>query len=317
MPMITGTRIAQRAAEIEPYIRHTPLVEAPALAEGTALRLKLENYQVTGAFKARGAVSKLVAMTDVQRQNGVISASTGNHGAAVAYAAKQFGVNAKVYVPKNADPGKVKTIINWGAEVCMYGNDCVETEQHARMMAIAERKTFVSPYNDPDVLMGQGSIAIELLKDCPDLDAVFVSMGGGGLISGIGAALQGLKPEVSIIGISPIQSPALHECINAGKVIDVPCYETWSDATAGGVEPGSITVDIASQVVDRSVLVEESEIKKAMIDLIDSQKMLVEGAAGLALAGFRQVAEEFKGRNVAVVICGGNIGLEKLRKALL
>ena len=314
--MITGSKIAQRSAEIAPYIRHTPLISAPALADGVDLYLKLENFQVTGAFKARGAVSKIIAMRETELKKGVVSASTGNHGAAVAYAAKQFGIKAKIFVPNNADPGKVATILNWGAEVERFGQDCVETEQHARVVAQNNGQVFISPYNDVDVLMGQGSIAVELLTDCPDLDAVIISMGGGGLISGIGAALQGMKPEVSVIGVSPVQSPALHECMKIGKVVNVPCFETWSDATAGGVEPGSITVDIASQVVDRSLLVQEEDIKSALVDLISTQKMLVEGAAAMALAGFRQIAMDYQGKKVAVVICGGNIGIDKLRKAL-
>jgi threonine dehydratase len=278
--------------------------------------LKLENHQVTGSFKARGAVSKLLSLGREERSRGIVSASTGNHGAAVAYAGSRLGVETRVYVPEHADPGKVSVIRNYGAEVSHHGNDCVESEVFARGVAESSGKAYVSPYNDIDIVIGQGTIAVELLEQLPELDAVFVALGGGGMISGIGSYLKTVNPKIEVIACSPRQSPAMHECMVAGKCLDVPCHDTLSDATAGGVEDGSITVELCCKVVDRSILVEEEEIHQAMIEIISGHRMLIEGAAGTAVAGFRKVQREYADRNVAIVVCGANIGLEKLRKVL-
>ncbi len=313
--MISADRIAKRSGEIAEHIRRTPLQPSAAFG-GETVYLKLENWQVTGSFKARGAVSKLMSLSEAEFSKGVISASTGNHGAAVAYAAKTLGTKALIYVPENADPGKVSVIESYGAQVQFHGSDCVESEVHARSEAEKNGMPYVSPYNDEEVLKGQGSIAVELLEQLPDVDAVFVALGGGGMIGGVGAYLKEARPETEIIACSPEQSPAMHLCMKAGKVLDVPCHPTLSDATAGGVEEGSVTLEVCSQVVDRSILVSEEEIHAAMLKTIASCRMLVEGAAGTAVAGYLKVQKEYVGKKVAIVICGANIGLEKLKRVL-
>ena len=304
-------------ARISPYIRETPVERAPGLEEGGAeVFLKLDNLQVTGSFKARGAVNKLLSLSVEERQKGVLAASSGNHGAAVAYAARTLGVTASVCVPNYASPTKIAAIRAYGAEVSLVGDDCVETERHARKVAASEGLAYVSPYNDIDVVRGQGTLAVELARQIPKLDAVFVACGGGGLIGGVGAYLKALNPEVQVIACSPERSPALHACLQAGLCVDVACEATLSDATAGGVEAGALTVPLCLEVVDRSLLVSEEAIVEGMRYLLGTHHTMVEGAAAVVVAGWRQVASEFHGRRVALVLCGANVSLEVLKSVL-
>jgi len=308
-----------RARElIRPYVRRTPVERAPGLEQGGAeVYLKLDNQQVTGSFKARGAVHKLLSLSEAERSRGVIAASSGNHGAAVAYAAKMLGCSASVCVPTYASETKIAAIRSYGAEVTQVGDDCVLTEVHARALAERERRAYISPYNDLDVIRGQGTLGAELAEQIADLDAVFVAVGGGGLIGGVGAYLKGLNPDIKIVACSPERSPALHACLEAGGHVDVPCHSTLSDATAGGVETGAVTVPLCVEVIDRSLLVEEAAIEEGMRYLIGVHHTLVEGAAGVVVAGWRQVAHEFLGRRVALVICGANISLDALGQLLV
>ena len=194
----------------------------------------------------------------------------------------------------------------------LFGDDCVQTEARARARAEETGRIYISPYNDETVMAGQGTVGVELHRALETLDAVFVSLGGGGLIGGMGSYLKQALDGVEIVAVSPEQSPAMHECLEAGKIIDVPCYDTLSDGTAGGVEPGAITFDVCREVVDRSLLVSEDAIAKSMKMFMEKHRMMIEGAAGVALAGFQQVAEDYAGKRVAIIICGANISLEKL-----
>jgi len=299
---------------ISPHVRHTPVEPAPDL--GPSVWLKCENLQVTGSFKVRGGTNALLKMTTEQRARGVVTASSGNHGLGLARAANQLGIPATVYVPNHADDSKVRTIQNLGVNVERVGDDCVETEAYARIMATGKGQTYVSPYNDADIIAGQGTIAHELLAQLEDLDAVFVAIGGGGLISGIGAYLKAIDPTIEVIGCSPAASPAMHACLEAGRIFDVSCRDTLSDATAGGVEAGAITFDICREVVDRSLLVGEADIAAAIRDIIGTHHMLIEGAAGVAIAGYRQVAAEYADKTTAIILCGANIGVPTLQRVL-
>ena len=184
------------------------------------------------------------------------------------------------------------------------------------MKAEHHHRTYISPYNDLTIIAGQGSIGHELLQQVPDLGAVFIAIGGGGLISGIGSYLKSVRPEIQIIGCSPAASPAMHACLKAGKIIDVPCHNTLSDATAGGVEPGAITFEHCQEVVDRSLLVGEADIAAAVRDVVGTHHMLIEGAAGVAIAGYRQVAEDYADIPTAIVLCGANISSSALQQIL-
>ncbi len=312
--MIAPADIEAATDRIRALVRHTPVEEAPDLGPG--VWLKCENHQVTGSFKIRGATNALLSLQAERRARGVVTASSGNHGLGVARAARQLGVPATVFVPTTADESKVIAIRSQGATIDRVGDDCVDTEAYARMLAEKTDRAFISPYNDPTIVAGPGTIGPALLQQIPNLDAVFVAIGGGGLISGIGSYLKARAPGVEIIGCSPAASPAMHRCMEAGRIIDVPCRPTLSGATAGGVEPGSITFDLCREVIDHSVLVGEAEIARAMRDIIGTHHMLIEGAAGVAVAGFQKLADSYRDKTVAIVLCGANVSTSTLVKVL-
>lgn len=316
--MPTKNDILSAHAAISGELRETPLqrsAQLESLSESEVF-LKLENYQVTGSFKARGGLNKLSALNPKQRERGIIAASSGNHGAACAFGANRIGCPVTVCVPTCASPSKIELIESYGAAVKYHGDDCLETEVYARALAEEDGLTYVSPYNDPHIVAGQGTVAVELMEQAEALDAVFVSVGGGGLIAGMGSYLKAVSPDTEVIACSPAASPAMHACIEAGRIIDVPCSETLSDATAGGVEPGAITFEICRKVIDRSILVSETEIHSAMRDFIAGHRMLVEGSAGVALAAFLKTRDDYKGKRIGIIICGANISIEKLKEVL-
>ena len=307
-------QVERAVRRVSPRVRRTPVEPSPLL--GPSVFLKCENFQVTGSFKVRGATNAMLVMSESERAQGVVTASSGNHGLGVATAAKQLGIPATVFVPTGADDSKVAAIQALGVTVERVGDDCVDTEAYAQMIAEHHKKTYISPYNNASVMAGQGTIGHELLEQIPDLGAVFVAIGGGGLISGIGGYLKARDPNIQIIGCSPAASPAMHACLEAGRIIDVPCRDTLSDATAGGVEPGAITFETCQQVVDRSILVGEADIAAAVRDIVETHHMLIEGAAGVAVAGYRAVASEFQGINTAIVLCGANISKRALLQVI-
>ena len=284
-------------------------------ATGAEVRLKLENVQHTGSFKFRGACNALLAMPAAQAARGIVTASSGNHGLGVAAAAAGLGVRAIVYVPLATAPAKQAAIRAAGAEVRPFGDDCVFTELEARRVAAATGQTYVSPYNDPVVIAGQGTIAVELLAQWPAVEVVYVALGGGGLISGMAAYGKAVRPELEFVACSPAASPAMAECVRAGAIVDVPCYETLSDSTAGGVEPGAITFPLCQQLVDRYLEVDEAAIAAALVGCLEHQHLLVEGAAAVAVAAC--LADPLRrGRRAAIVVCGGNLPLARLRAVL-
>lgn len=310
-------RVEEAHARIRGTVRETPAVEAPELAPGFTGRLvfKLEHLQRTGSFKIRGAANRIARLTPTEAAAGVVTSSTGNHGLGVAVAAREAGVRAEVRVSTHVGPERLRALREAGAEVVVDGADALEAELAARAAAEAAGAVYVSPYNDPDVVAGQGTIAPELARQVPDLDAVFVAVGGGGLVGGIGAWLAERMPRVEVVGCWPENAPALHECIRRGRVVEVAERPTLSESTAGGIEPGSLTLDLAARVIRRHVLVSEGEILEAMRRLRDARGWEVEGAAGVAFAAFLRAREEMEGRTVAVVLCGGNLS-PRVRDAL-
>lgn len=302
-------RIEQTHARIEPLIRRTEVTHAPEIAPDFAgkLAFKLEQRQRTGSFKLRGAASRILALSGGESAAGVTTSSMGNHGMAVAWAGREAGVPVEVFVSPHVSPDRLERMHELGAESRVVGTSVLDAEIAARAAAADSGKVYVSPYNDPWVVAGQGTVGVELLEDLPDLDAVFIAVGGGGLISGIGAYLQERVPEVEIVGCWPEHAPALHECLRQGRIVEVPERPTLSESTAGGVEDGSITFDLARRVIDRSVLVPEEEILAAMRLARDRRGWWIEGAAGVALAAFLRHRRDYDGREVAVVLCGGNL----------
>lgn len=300
---------------IREHIRETPLDHSIALSELTKCNLffKCENLQYTNSFKVRGALNKLLNLTSAQLAQGVVAASSGNHGAAVAFGLNKINANGIIFVPENASPAKIDNIRNYTKNLRFYGTDCAHTEMYAREYAKQHNMIYLSPYNDQQTIGGQGTIGYELMNQLDDIDVVFVAVGGGGLISGIAGYLKAVKPSIKVIGCLPKNSPVLMECVKAGRVIEMETLPTLSDATAGGVESGSITLDICREMVDDYILVSEEEIKVAMIHLIKMQHLLVEGASGVALAALLKKSDEFCGKNVVVLLSGANVSLETLK----
>jgi threonine dehydratase len=281
-------------------------------AAGCEAWLKLEHLQHTGSFKFRGAANKIGLLTGNQE---VVTASNGNHGLGVAAAAEARGIAAEVFVSSHVSRAKAARIQARGARIRYAGDDPLTAEVAARRAAEETGRIYISPYNDLDVAAGQGTIAVELLRQAPDLDAVFVAVGGGGLIGGIGSYLKAVSPRTEVVGCWPENSPVMKACLDAGKIVDVPELPTLSESTAGGLEEGSVTFELCRQAIDRSVLVTEEEILRAMRFVLETEHWVIEGAAGVAMAAYLKEAERYRGKKAAVVICGRNLSeavLEKL-----
>jgi threonine dehydratase len=273
--------------------------------------LKLENLQETGAFKLRGATYKLLSLSGEQAARGVVAASNGNHALAVASIGLKLGIPVEVFVSEHVDPTRRKKIESLQARVNAVKGDSLLAEQTARREAEQSGRTYVSPYNDRDVVTGQGTVAVEILRQLSQagadrLDAVFVAVGGGGLIGGIGLHLKSVSSGTEVVGCWPENSPVLYECLCAGRIIDVPEKPTLSVSTAGGMEADSVTLEIARKVIDRSVMVTEEEILDAARRIHREEGQIIEGAAAVAVAAFLKSAQDYRGKTVAIVICGGN-----------
>jgi len=311
-------RIGAADRRIRPHARETPLLWSPALSDraGTRIFLKLENLQHTGSFKLRGALNRMLTLSDGERARGIVTASTGNHGAACAYAGQMSGVAPTVFVPTGAAPSKVARIERLGGQVRYHGVDSGETEREARRQAELGGQYFLSPYNDEEVMAGQGTVATELLRQLPDIGAVVVAVGGGGLIGGIATLLKESRPDTVVIGASPRNSAVMAASVDAGRILDLPSEPTLSDGTAGGVEADTVTFEPCRRYVDRYDLVREDEIRDAMRLVYEAEGLIVEGAAGVAVASALRLAPELAGRDVVVVVCGGNIGRAVWSEAL-
>ena len=305
----------EAAGRISPHVRHTPVEYSHALSEvsGAEVYLKLENLQATGSFKLRGATNALLSIGT--GATGVVAASSGNHGMAVAHAARVAGLYPLIFVPEGAAPSKVEAIEALGAEIRRVEGDPVLAETTARTHADETGLPYLSPYNDPRVVAGQGTIGVELASDLDRVDVLFASVGGGGLISGAGGYLKGAR-STRVVACSPVNSAVMHESLRAGRVLDLPSLPTLSDGTAGGVEPGAITFDLCREIVDDSLTVSEDEIRVAMRLIIGRHHTLIEGSAAVAVAAFLQTADRWAGKQVAIVLCGANVGIGVLKKVL-
>lgn len=300
-------------ARIRPYVRQTPLERAFDLSDAAQVFLKLENLQATGSFKLRGALNKLLTLDEAERRRGLVTASTGNHGLAVAHALETLGLRGSIYLPETASPQKVAMLRRYDVDLTFHGHDGVEAEREARRVSEAEGRVYVSPYNDPRVVAGQGTIGVEVLRELAGVECVMASVGGGGLIAGLGGYLKTVRKNVEIIGCLPRHSPVMYESIRAGRVVETPVQPTLSDGTAGGIEADAITFDLCRQVVDDWVLVEEDAIRQAMRLVFEQHRLVVEGSAGVTVAAFLQRQDRLRGKTVALILCGGNIDVDTFR----
>mgnify|MGYP001160847976 FL=1 len=304
--------------QISPFIRRTPFIYSKAFSKelDCEVYFKLENLQVTGSFKARGAVNKLLSLSSDQKRSGVISASTGNHGAAVAYGSEKLHISATIYVPENASDTKLENMKLYGANIKSYGSDCIDSEKKAREESLATMREYISPYNDVSVIAGQGTIGLEIDEQSGGLDSLIVSVGGGGLVSGVASYLKKKMKGISIIGCSPKNSAVMIQSMEAGKILDIESKPTLSDGTAGGVEIDSVTFGLCSSLIDQTVILDEGEIKDSLLKYMRYEHQLIEGAAGTAVAALVKLRKSIRGQRVGVIICGGNISLETLKDIL-
>jgi len=310
-------------SRIRRYVRETWLEPSPALGAegGCRVALKMENLQVTSSFKARGAFNKLLTLSDEERARGIVTASTGNHGNATAHALALLGIKGEIFLPASASPAKIEGLRSRGADLRLIDDDPGRVETVARTEAERSGRVFISPYNDPQVIGGQGTIAPELLRQVAalgwgTLDAVFVPVGGGGLIAGIAGYLKAAAPRVRVVGCSPAASPIMAESVQAGHLVDIPWQSSLSDATVGSIEPGSITFPLCATCVDEWVSVSEDEIAAALRLVIERHLVLVEGAAALAVAGFLATKRRWGGQTVALVLSGARIPSATLAEVL-
>jgi len=294
---------------IAQYVVRTPCRPAEALAEtiGGEVFLKLENLQDSGSFKLRGVINKVLSLSESESQKLLVAASTGNHGAAFAHAIGLFDLRGKLFMPKTSASVKIENMRSTGVPFELVGEDCVEAEAHASAFSRDNGFVWISPYNDPEVVNGQGTVAVELMEQLQAVDTVVVPVGGGGLISGIAGYLKAVDPSIEVIGCQPVNSCVMYESIKAGEIVNIESLPTISDGTAGGIEPGSITFDLCSRYVDDFILLEEDEIIAAMRFLHEEEGLTVEGAAALPAAAILKEASRFAGRRTALIVSGGRV----------
>jgi threonine dehydratase len=317
-------RIAEAADRLSGHVTRTPLVVAAPLSErtGANIAIKAEHRQRTGSFKLRGATNKVMALPEAEAAAGIVTASSGNHGIGVATAAAARGIPCTVYLPTGAAGPKVAAIKRLGAEVVTVDDtDAIEAERQARAAADGGPTTYVSPYNDLDVVAGQGTIGLEILADLDQIgwdgvDAVVASVGGGGLLSGIAGWVSQHSPDTVIVGASPANDPAMAASVAEGRIIEPPADPTFSDGTAGAVEAGAVTFPLCQDLVDQWSLIDEMAIATAVRAMIDDQHELVEGAAGVALAAAERWAADNPGSRIVVVTCGANVSSQTLASML-
>jgi threonine dehydratase len=317
--MLSAQDIIEAESRIRPLVRETPVDRSLHLSRlGDAdVHLKLEHLQHTGSFKLRGATNKILSLDDEQLRRGVIAASTGNHGMGVCYAARHAGTAATIYLPRDVSEQKLATIKQLGGNPVLSAGDCLEAEYTAREAARKSGQVFISPYNDLQVIAGQGTIGLELARQLGRIDAVFVAVGGGGLVAGVAAYLKSVSPHTRVIGCWPENSRPLYECLRAGRIIEVPEEPTVSESTAGGVEEGSVTLTLCQQLIDDYALVSEAEIREAMRLIFDKERWVIEGSAGVAVAAYMKEREKYVGQNVAIILCGRNVSSKKLTGILI
>jgi threonine dehydratase len=299
---------------ISRWVRRTPFEHSPILSTlfGSEVWLKLENRQLTGSFKIRGATNKLMLLKPEERERGVVAASSGNHAQGVAYAARELGVRAVIVIPENTPGVKRDAIRALGAELIVHGSEYMDAERLAQRISRDDGMPFLSPYNDPDLIAGQGTVGLEMLEDEPGLDAVLVPVSGGGLISGV-ATVWKEASDAEVIGVQTEASPVMYESVKAGKIIDIPMFDTVAEGLHGGIEQGSVTFPICQRLVDDWIVVKEETIKDTMRLMLLRQHEIVEGSGAVGVAALMEQASRFKGRNVGIVISGGNVDETLLR----
>ena len=300
------------------YLSPTPLEFSRYLSDQIdgEVWLKLDLVQRTASFKYRGAVNKILSLTEDELDKGVVSASTGNYALAVAEAMRQRGRRATIYVGKDIEDSRLELLKAHGLDLVVFDGDAWGAEKEARRVGDEEGKTYVSPYNDPLVVGGQGTCGLEISEQLPDLDAAFFACGAGGLLTGSSGWLKSHNPDIETYGVSPANSPVMYESVRSNKMITMDTEPTLADTCAGGVDLDSITLDLCRRYVDEILLLEEDEIAASIRLLFEQHRLVSEGSGALGIGGLLQRKEQFKGKKVVAVVCGRNIDLEVFKKII-
>jgi threonine dehydratase len=316
---VTLSDVFSARRRIAAHVRRTPLVESHWLSAACHgdVRLKLESLQATSSFKSRGALNAALRVAETSGPGTTIAtASAGNHGRAIAWAAERLGLRAVVFTPRSAPRAKTDAILRHGADLRAEAASYEEAEHQAQRFAADSGAVYVSPYNHPDVVAGAGTVALELLEDHPELDTIVVPVGGGGLVSGIAAAMKAVNARATVVGVEAEASRAFSAARAAGQVVRIEVGETIADGLGGNIDPGTITWPIVRDLVDRIVLVSESGLREGIRGLVAEEHLIAEGAGIAGAAAVLGEPNAFSGRRVAVIISGSNIDSHRLAEIL-
>jgi threonine dehydratase len=318
-PQLDVPQLVREARErTKDYLSPTPLEFSRNLSDQIdgEVWLKLDLMQRTASFKYRGAINKILSLTEDELDAGIVTASTGNYALAVAEAARQRGRRATAYVARDMEESRLNILKSHGLDLVIHGDLAWDAEIEARRVGDEEGKTYVSPYNDPIVVGGQGTCGLEISEQLPDLDAAFFACGAGGLLTGSSAWLKTQNPDIQTYGVSPANSPVMYESVRNKKMITMETEPTLADTCAGCVDLDSITLELCHQYVDEILLLTEDEIAASIRLLFEQHRLVSEGSGALGVGGLLKRREQFKGKKVVAVVCGRNIDLEVFKKII-
>ena len=313
--MLTLDTIYKASHVLKEVIRSTDLIKAPKINPDADVYLKTENLQVTGSFKVRGAYYKISTLSEAEREKGVIACSAGNHAQGVALAATKAGIKSLICLPDGAPISKVEATKGFGAEVCLVPGVYDDAYNKALQLRDEKGYTFIHPFDDENVIAGQGTIGLELLEQLPDMEAVVVPIGGGGLISGVAFAIKSLNPKIKVYGVQAAGAPSMYKSVKDGKIERLDSVSTIADGIAVK-EPGENTFELVSKYVDEIVTVTEDEISGAILSLIEQQKLISEGAGAVSVAAVMFDKVPVKGKKVVCLVSGGNIDVTNLSRVI-
>ena len=313
--MLTLDKVYHAAFKLKEVIRPTDLIHAPQINPDADVYLKTENLQVTGSFKVRGAYYKISTLTDEEKKHGVIACSAGNHAQGVALAAQRSGIKSIICLPDGAPISKVEATRSYGAEICLVEGVYDDAYNKALQLRDEHGYTFIHPFNDEDVIAGQGTIGLELLEQLDDIDAVVVPIGGGGLISGLAYAVKHLKPSCQVIGVQAAGAASMVDSLEAGHILTLPSVHTIAD----GIQvktPGDLTFEMCRRYVDKVVTVSETEIAGAILSVLEKQKLVSEGAGAVGIAAAMYGKVDLRGKTVCALLSGGNVDVTMLERII-
>ena len=313
--MLTLDNVYRANYALKNVVRKTDVIYAPKLANGVNLYLKTENLQTTGSFKIRGAYYKMSNLSAEEKAKGVVACSAGNHAQGVALAAKKNDIKAVICLPDGAPISKVEATKSYGAEVCLVNGVYDDAYQKALELQSEKGYTFIHPFNDEDVIAGQGTIGLELIEQIPDLDAVIVPIGGGGLISGVAYTVKSLNPNVKVYGVQAVGAPSMKKSIDDGQVEELSAVSTIADGIAVK-KPGDLTYELCKKYVDEIATVTDDEISAAILALMEQHKLVTEGAGAVAVAAAMFKKFNLEGKKVVCILSGGNIDVTILSRVI-